>query len=324
MILFDVPIPGRPGVPPTTRESANNSAGSLSRSAFQEINVNTLRPNSMLPFLLYTRIEGEYLLYRRENLPFTAVQRNALLENDIDLVYVPGHQIDLYWNYLRSNIKRIIQDSTLGLEDSSAIFYYSFNELARSVVELPLSEESFSTAKNMVEVSTKLHGDGGKDALHSLMAHMETSPTIYSHGLNVCQYGLALAGQVGIDSAADLEGLGIGLFFMDLGMLQMPGHLSQKMGPYSTEEWAIIKRHPTISLEALDSVAGVPDLARMVVVGHHERLDGSGYPRGLSGPQIPLFLRIAAIADTFSSLTTSRPLRPASSTYEALVIMKSE
>ncbi|MGA1778950.1 MAG: HD-GYP domain-containing protein, partial [Planctomycetota bacterium] len=122
----------------------------------------------------------------------------------------------------------------------------------------------------------------------------------------------------------DLEALGMGILMMDLGMLQLPAELHAKEGPLSFDEWSWIKRHPALGIELLEGLEGVPELAREVIFGHHERLDGSGYPQGLRAAEIGRALRVVAIADTFATLTCGSELREPLTTYEALRHMQSE
>ena len=147
---------------------------------------------------------------------------------------------------------------------------------------------------------------------------------LYSHALNVSQYGLALATEVGIRDPVELESIGMGLLCQDLGMLKISEHLVFKAGPLSFEEWSLIKRHPTLGLEAVEQFPEFPEVARAIVFGHHERLDGSGYPRALAGDEVSQHLRIAGIVDVFNSLTSSRPFRDAANTFDALRVMNTE
>ena len=85
-----------------------------------------------------------------------------------------------------------------------------------------------------------------------------------------------------------------------------------------------MRRHPTWGTEMLGSLRSSMDVAADVILTHHERMDGSGYPGALDGDAIPLAGRIAAIADTFDALTTTRTYRSAFTPYEALVMMRDD
>jgi HD-GYP domain-containing protein (c-di-GMP phosphodiesterase class II) len=156
------------------------------------------------------------------------------------------------------------------------------------------------------------------------MAQMATEPSLHTHALNTCQYGLALARDLGALSADDLEGFGTGILLMDVGMLEIPAALAFKDVPLSFDEWTLIKRHPALGLEAIDALEGVTEIVREVTFGHHERIDGSGYPQGLRGREVTVPMRIVGVAETFTALTTGRAYRPAMSTFEAIRQMRTE
>ena len=96
-------------------------------------------------------------------------------------------------------------------------------------------------------------------------------------------------------------------------------------GPLDADEWATMRRHPEIGAEIIgEHPSGVLRLARSVALAHHEKWDGSGYPAGLAGEQIPLEARIVAIADVFDALTSERPYKKAWPVQEALAHIQAQ
>jgi len=109
----------------------------------------------------------------------------------------------------------------------------------------------------------------------------------------------------------------------DIGKIGTPDHILLKPGKFSPEEFEVITRHSEMGRHILDgSRAELLKLAAMIAWTHHEKFDGTGYPRRLSGEAIPLEGRIAAIADTFDALTTKRVYKPAFSVEQTLDIMR--
>ena len=109
----------------------------------------------------------------------------------------------------------------------------------------------------------------------------------------------------------------------DVGKIGIPDAVLNKPGPLDPGEWTVIKRHPELGHEIL---LRVPSLRREaeIVIAHHERIDGSGYPRGLRGAAIPLEARILAVADTYDVLISNRPYRQAFDRERALRILREE
>ena len=96
----------------------------------------------------------------------------------------------------------------------------------------------------------------------------------------------------------------------DVGKIGIRDAVLRKPGPLDADEWATMRRHPEIGAEIIgENPSGVLQLAREIALAHHEKWDGSGYPRGLAGEAIPLSARIVAIADVFDALTTRRPYK---------------
>ena len=112
-----------------------------------------------------------------------------------------------------------------------------------------------------------------------------------------------------------LDSIFWGALFHDIGKIAVPRHILQKREPLTPEEWEIIKIHPVTGYNLLKQVA-LPKEARNMILYHHERWDGRGYPHRLAANEIPLEARICAIADAFEAMTADRPYR-STLTYEA-------
>jgi len=109
----------------------------------------------------------------------------------------------------------------------------------------------------------------------------------------------------------------------DVGKIGIPDSILSKPGPLDPQEWVVIKRHPELGQAILSRVDRLRREAE-IVIAHHERLDGSGYPRGLRGDQIPLEARILAVADTYDVLVSDRPYRKAFDKERGFRILREE
>src|SRR2546423_6668259 len=109
----------------------------------------------------------------------------------------------------------------------------------------------------------------------------------------------------------------------DAGKIGIPDSCLIKPVPLDPQEWFVIKRHPELGQAILSRVDRLRREAE-IVIAHHERLDGSGYPRGLRGDQIPLEARILAVADTYDVLVSDRPYRKAFHKNRGFRILRAE
>jgi HD-GYP domain-containing protein (c-di-GMP phosphodiesterase class II) len=109
----------------------------------------------------------------------------------------------------------------------------------------------------------------------------------------------------------------------DVGKVAIPKEIINKPGPLDPEEWDIVKTHTTEGQRMLDQVGGLMRNIGLIVRAHHERWDGSGYPDGLRGEEIPIEARIVSACDTWSAMTTTRSYRIAMSREAAMAELQS-
>jgi ribonuclease P protein subunit RPR2 len=139
--------------------------------------------------------------------------------------------------------------------------------------------------------------------------------TTGGHIERVSALGQAMCAVIDPDLAADPQ-VTFGFLLHDVGKIGVPDSVLLKAGPLTPSERAVIQRHPDIG-EALLAEAGFADVAREIVLTHHERWDGTGYPRGLKGSDIPLCSRVFAVADSLDAMTNDRPYRKGMSLEQA-------
>ncbi|HEX6330194.1 MAG TPA: HD-GYP domain-containing protein [Actinomycetota bacterium] len=130
-------------------------------------------------------------------------------------------------------------------------------------------------------------------------------------------YGLALARRVAPELLMSPT-LGYGFFLHDIGKVGVPEHILCKEGPLSGSEWEVMRSHPLVGAQIVAPITFLTDTVDLIR-HHHERFDGSGYPDGLRGGDIPLSARIFSIADSFDAMTSDRPYRGPMGPERALV-----
>jgi HD-GYP domain-containing protein (c-di-GMP phosphodiesterase class II) len=142
-----------------------------------------------------------------------------------------------------------------------------------------------------------------------------------AHLWRMSQYSAIVAREMGFDSEWS-ENLRLAAPMHDIGKIGVPDAVLNKPGKLDAAEWEEMKKHPQFGAEILkDSENELMQMSATVALCHHEKWDGSGYPRGLKGDQIPIEARIATIADVFDALTSKRIYKPQFSLEETLVII---
>ncbi len=165
------------------------------------------------------------------------------------------------------------------------------------------------------EISASVARNPG--ALISLARLKTADDYTYMHSVAVCALMIALARQLGLDETQTRQA-GLAGLLHDLGKAMVPNEVLNKPGKLTDAEFAIIKKHPEFGHAALLQGSGVPASALDVCLHHHEKTNGSGYPKGLKGDEISLFAKMGAVCDVYDAITSNRPYKPGWDPAESL------
>lgn len=141
-------------------------------------------------------------------------------------------------------------------------------------------------------------------------------PYTFQHSLRVGNYADRMARRIGLD-LEELENIAFAARIHDLGKIGIPSSILLKNGPLTKEERRVIEQHPSIGARIMSRMSTY-ERVKSLIEFHHERIDGKGYPTGLSGEQIPVGARIIGVADAYEAMTSDRPYRKALSTDRAI------
>ena len=180
--------------------------------------------------------------------------------------------------------------------------------------ELVIVNESLQRTSDRLEAS---HVSVIAALLGSLAAKERTTP---GHSAATMQHALAVARSLGL-GPDEVAAVNLGALFHDIGKIGIPEHILQKPSALTDEEWAEMKTHPVIGANLIGEVPNLEKI-RPIVLAHHEHYDGTGYPNGLKGDEIPLAAQIISVADTYEAITSTRPYRPALGHSEAVAELR--
>ncbi|MGE3268720.1 MAG: HD-GYP domain-containing protein [Chloroflexota bacterium] len=191
-------------------------------------------------------------------------------------------------------------------------------ELAQKVLELERSHEQLlAYASDLGSLNSLLRATY-RQTLEALGRAVDRRDGMTGgHCVRVADYSRILGQRIIGPKSQQLQVLEYGALLHDIGKIAVPDAVLQKNGPLTDDEWAVMRQHPCLGHEILYGIGFLTD-SLPIVLHHHERFDGKGYPDGLAGEYIPLGARIFSAADAFDAMTADRHYRQALSLDEAM------
>lgn len=182
-------------------------------------------------------------------------------------------------------------------------------ELVKNIqnsVDTP-SEITFRPCQQIVDDFNRYLGIG-KNIILQLLNNCNPYNYLFTHSLNVSIYAMMLGKKIGC-TPSDIQLLGIAGIFHDLGMLRVKNQVWQLERELTENEFFEIMRHPIYGADIISGISEIPVQVRSIVYQHHERMDGSGYPKALNGDKISRLARIFMVADAYEAATSERTYR---------------
>jgi HD-GYP domain-containing protein (c-di-GMP phosphodiesterase class II) len=249
-----------------------------------------------------------YSLYRNIGINFSPRDYRRLVRSGVEFVYIPVKDHMLYYRTIERHLTKIIKNPRVQIEKKSEILYATSLELAHQLLSNPLKPKDIDRTGNVVDgmINFIMQDKAAFSKLFEISNHDFYTAT---HMINVCSLTLAYAHQMGIHDKAMLRTVGTGALLHDIGKIFVPAELLNSSEPPTKEELAQLHAHVERGCEYLAKLNNISSEAMMIVGQHHERMDGSGYPRRLRGGQISILGRIVGVVDTFDAMTSVRPYR---------------
>jgi len=159
--------------------------------------------------------------------------------------------------------------------------------------------------------------EGYRNAVNELASTIDVKDDhVYEHARRVKDYALMAAASLSLNSR-EIQAIEFGALLHDIGKIGIDSEILRKPGPLTDEEWKFIYTHPQKGADILKDIPHLKE-ATNIVLSHHEKYDGTGYPKKLKGEEIPIGARLIAVANAFDTMTTDHPYRAALSAGEAI------
>ncbi len=257
------------------------------------------------------------VLYKKAGIPITKEHLKELKENGISTVYIKRKDCAVFIKELEEEISKIFEkpvDLEVVKEWASKIA-----NLAEAVLSTP-TQENLKAAHKITERLTDFIEKKPQIAyLTAFVLKKDISTSVHISNVHTLSSGFAY--HLGY-KGKDLELIVTGSFFHDIGKIKVPDEILKKPGRLTQQEFEIIKRHTIWGYELLNKFSF--KRYAPIALYHHEFLDGSGYPYGLKGENIPEEARIVQICDIYEALTGIRPYRNAEPPFSALSLIKEQ
>ena len=286
---------------------------------FTNISIDSLIDNSSTNFSTYVKIGEEYINYSQQDHTWSKEELNKLISNNFINLWIHSKDYDKYSYYIDLNSFKT-KKSELTPQDRISSIQDVGMAFTKCLFESELTDETIKEAdfiaNNLVE--TLLEDLSSVQAIKSLASHDYYT---YFHSVRVASYSTAVAIRLGITNPKELHKIALGGILHDIGKKDIDMSIINKEGALTNNEWDIIRQHPEKGHKLLVENQ-IDNHSLDIILSHHEKLDGSGYPYGLSGTSIHEFVQISTISDIFDALTSTRSYQNKRTKSEAMQFMK--
>ena len=283
----------------------------------------TILADTMKSFDIYYKNGENLVLFSANGQDVSEEMQQKISDQKIDKFFIQNKDKNYYTLYIEEILSSILTDPDISTEVKAKTAYDAICTAAVAVFKSPQGAIVKRYKQAVFDTIDYIFQE--EDALQQMIKLTTFDFTTFNHSVNVGLFSVGLMKEILADKTDhDIEEVAAGFFLHDIGKTAIPHDILNKRGPLSPVEWKIIKRHPEEGLQILDKLGELTDEAKLIVMQHHERHNGSGYPQGLKGDQIHVYGRICSIADSFDGLTSYRPYRKEFTTFNALKIMKND
>jgi putative nucleotidyltransferase with HDIG domain len=244
---------------------------------------------------LYMRVGGDYFLVKPRRTPVTPVLVQRLRAR-APYVYIRSGDRDVYAGQVSESAARIIKSSDFSLREKAAVLTdYAVNVVEQLFTD-PGNPGTLNSAKDLTQQCVLYIGSHRQAFLHLVELSSHDHYT-YAHSVGVAAYTIALAREMGYQTPQQLADAGLAGFLHDIGKSLVDPAIINKKGPLNEEEWASMKKHPEHGSEILRRHKNVHPIVIAAAEGHHENMQGTGYPRGLIAQKLDPLVQVISLAD---------------------------
>jgi HD-GYP domain-containing protein (c-di-GMP phosphodiesterase class II) len=227
------------------------------------------------------------------------------------------------YKIVAEKLKEVLTDKSIAPAKRAEAIHLRTADMMKNLWENPTTEKIGQFKQSVAGIVDLVLSD---DATNSHLLNITSYDyDTYIHSVNVGVLSISLAKVIfKKENKHDMHALGAGFFLHDLGKIRVDEAIINKPGKLTEEEMAVMRRHPGMGYNLLLETKQISEESKLIVLQHHERYNGMGYPKKLRGEEIHIYGRICSVADVFDALVSKRPYKAQLNHFEALRLMKNE
>jgi putative nucleotidyltransferase with HDIG domain len=273
-------------------------------------------------FDIYIREPHRFVLFASGHIAIGTEATAKIKESNLAYLYILKKDQELYADHITKNLSHFVATKTMKTEEKAKLLYETASTVMEAIFKKPDTPKAILSAKS---IATNIMGSIMSDskAFISLVRVSNYDYYTYTHCINVALYSIGIGKFLDM-SNVEIEVLAHAGILHDIGKSKIDPAITNKVGILTETEYKTMQKHTVFGYELLRALGEKDPRVLGAIRGHHEKLDGSGYPDKLNGSQIPYFAQILAVADIFDALNTKRSYKDPISSFDALKLMKNK
>lgn len=272
---------------------------------------------------LFVKQGTQHVLYKGSDAKLTEKEITRLHSNNVEFVYISKNDIGVVQKYLETNLKGIFSNEDISIKAKNATLVPLMINCVSETFKNPDKPEYFHKCRHLLQqlvfqVTDRI------ELFEMLKMAIHNEVYLFTHSTQVAILSMFIHQKLFNVEHDEMIDIGIGSLLHDIGMTAVSGYTLEKTDTLSPREYYRIRHHPHFGHDMMVKMGVTEPLPLTIVLSHHERYNGTGYPNHLFENEIPRSAQVAAICDVYCALTSERPYRSSSSSADALKLIKSE
>lgn len=290
---------------------------------FVPITLESIEPLIFPDVALYIKTGGNYVLYKSHGRDFTDHDHERLSMNGVEFVFVSKSDMDVITSHMEASAERLLKSDLLNAKAKGKMIYQTSINFVDDIFNNPEKTADLDRTRRLIE-NLMLYLSDNPDAISSLESVMSHNYHTFVHSLQVASLTLLMHSEAYTLSRDEMLDVGTGAILHDFGKIFVPQEILNKSGKLTEAEIVALKRHPEDGYVFFKKKELLSPVALTIVRLHHERCDGSGYPLGLDGREIPRSAQVTGVADVYCTLTADKNGNKSMPPHVAVQIMRNQ